>query len=176
MRVFLACLPPRDCLASLQDWQRQLRRLGGGRPLPARQLHLTLAFLGEVTPLQLQLAADCAERAMASLPASVRLDSCGSWHDVGWCGPVHPPPALRAWVENLKRELRAAGIAADARPYRPHLTLLRRLARPLPQQALPPLILPLDDVALLASELRADGARHYRLDGWRRSAAPASDA
>ncbi|WP_199154200.1 2'-5' RNA ligase family protein [Chromobacterium sp. ASV23] len=115
MRAFLACLPPQACLATLQGWQRQLQRLGGGRPLPARQLHLTLAFLGEVTPLQLQRAADCAAWAAPSLPDAITLDACGCWHDVGWCGPRHPPPELGAWVDALKDELRAAGIALEAR-------------------------------------------------------------
>ncbi|QEL57250.1 RNA 2',3'-cyclic phosphodiesterase [Chromobacterium paludis] len=176
MRAFLACLPPDSCLPTLRAWQRQLCQQVGGRALPSRQLHLTLVFLGEVTPLQLLLAADCAERAAPALPPAVTLDGCGSWHDVGWCGPGRPPPALRAWVEKLKTELRAAGIAVDARPYRPHLTLLRSLERPLPQQALPPLTLLLDEVTLFASDLRAGGARHYRLDGWRRAAAPSPDA
>ncbi|MCD4486067.1 RNA 2',3'-cyclic phosphodiesterase [Chromobacterium vaccinii] len=168
MRAFLACLPPPECLAGLQAWQKRLRRQAGGRALAAAQLHLTLVFLGELTPLRLQQAADCAERAAANLPPAIVLDGCGSWRDVGWCGPAHPPPALCAWVERLKTELRAAGLAIETQAYRPHLTLLRRLARPLPEQALPPLALPLAEVALLASELRADGARHYRLDGWRR--------
>lgn len=170
MRAFLACLPPDSCLPTLRAWQRQLRQQAGGRALPTRQLHLTLVFLGEVTPLQLQCAADCAEQAAVSLPPALTLDGCGSWQDVGWCGPHRPPAGLNAWVERLKTELRAAGIAVDARPYRPHLTLLRRLERPLPQQALPALTLPLDEVTLFASDLRAGGARHYRLDGWRRAA------
>lgn len=115
MRAFLACLPPPACLATLQAWQRWLQRLGGGRPLPARQLHLTLAFLGEVTPLQLQRAADCAARAAPSLPDAITLDACGSWRDMGWCGPRRPPTELGAWVDALKGELRAAGIALEAR-------------------------------------------------------------
>ncbi|UTH75832.1 RNA 2',3'-cyclic phosphodiesterase [Chromobacterium sp. IIBBL 290-4] len=168
MRAFLACLPPPECLAALRGWQRQLRRLAGGHALPPKQLHLTLAFLGDVTPLQLQLAADCAEQAARGLPPAIALDSCGSWHDVGWCGPMHPPAGLERWVEDLKAALRDAGLAVETRRYRPHLTLLRRLEKPLPHQALPALTLPLDEVTLLASELRPGGARHYRLDGWRR--------
>ncbi|WP_434631638.1 RNA 2',3'-cyclic phosphodiesterase [Chromobacterium sp. CV08] len=168
MRAFLACLPPPACLAALRTLQRDLRRQNGGRPLPARQLHLTLAFLGELTPLQLQDAADCAERAAAGLPPAIELDGCGSWRDVGWCGSRHPPQPLCQWVAQLKAALRAAGIDVEARPYRPHVTLLRRLDRPLPPQALPTLTMPLEEVVLLASELRPDGARHHRLDGWRR--------
>ncbi|ATP27065.1 2'-5' RNA ligase family protein [Chromobacterium violaceum] len=168
MRAFLACLPPPECLARLLAWQAGLRKQAGGRPLPAAQLHLTLAFLDDVTPLQLQLAADCAEKAAPGLPPAIVLDRCGSWRGVGWCGPARPPPALGAWVSQLKAALGAAGIAVEARPYRPHLTLLRGLARPLPEQALPPLALPLEEVTLLASELGAGGVRHHRLDGWRR--------
>ncbi|MEO9385235.1 RNA 2',3'-cyclic phosphodiesterase [Chromobacterium phragmitis] len=168
MRAFLACLPPPDCLAALQAWQAGLQECAGGKPLPAAQLHLTLAFLGEATPLQLQSAADCAERAAESLPAALVLDACGSWRDLGWCGPRCPPDDLNRWAERLRADLRAAGVATDGRPYRPHVTLLRGLARPLPARRLPPLVWPLEEVVLLASELRAAGACYRRLDGWRR--------
>ncbi|OHX12092.1 2'-5' RNA ligase [Chromobacterium sphagni] len=170
MRVFFACLPPADCLPRLAQWQDAMHVLAGGRKLPLPQLHLTLAFLGEVGPLALQRAADCAEQAAASLPDSLLLDSCGSWDSgIGWCGPARSDAALQAWVYRLRRALRLEGLAVENRPYQPHLTLLRKLQQALPPQPVPPLRLELREVALIASSRRADGAGHLRLDGWRRA-------
>ncbi|WP_047248105.1 RNA 2',3'-cyclic phosphodiesterase [Chromobacterium subtsugae] len=172
MRVFLACLPPPGCLPRLAQWQRAMQREAGGRCLPLPQLHLTLAFLGELGPLALQRAADCAERAAADLPASLTLDCLGSWEGgIGWCAPAAADAALQAWAAALRRDLRAQVLRLDAQPFRPHLTLLRKLRQPLPPQTVPPLRLALRELALIASSLSADGARYQRLDGWRGGAA-----
>ena len=48
MRLFFALWPDGDTRKAINGLARPAVRRAGGRPVPARHFHMTLAFLGEV--------------------------------------------------------------------------------------------------------------------------------
>ncbi len=90
--------------------------------------HLTLIFLGELEPQRL----GCVESAVSRMSApsfALELDRVGCFarSQVLWCGPSRTPAPLTALVSDLQTRIRACGIAPETRPYRPHLTLARKV-------------------------------------------------
>lgn len=96
-------------------------------------LHLTLAFLGELTPAELACAEAAAGRVSASaFPVSV--DTLGVFRRsrVLWCGPSQASTGLLDLVERLQSQLTLCGFEPEGRPYRAHLTLARGVSQPPP--------------------------------------------
>jgi 2'-5' RNA ligase len=133
-RLFIAIELPaevRQELASIQ--QRLAGRAPGFRWVAASRMHLTLLFLGETPEVRLddvRLAMDAA--AVGMTPLYLALGPVGSFGRpaaarVIWLA-VQAPPALFAIRQRLAEGCQARGLAADFRPFTPHLTLGR--ARP----------------------------------------------
>lgn len=141
LRLFFALWPDPPLRAALAGIAAALRGSCGGRPPPARNLHLTLAFLGDVPPSRLpelvELAAGIPLR-----PFRLTLDRIGWWprQRLAWAGAQDCPAALEALAGMLAAELHAAGFRSERRPFVPHVTLLRDAQRAPPQTVaeLPP--------------------------------------
>lgn len=127
-RLFFALWPDAATRAALQRAQQGLAG-AGGRPLHPLDLHLTLAFLGQV-PAQALGCVDAAADAVVAAPLRLVLDRQGSWPGprVAWLAPTHPPPGLAMLVNDLWRGLADCGLSPEPRPYRPHVTVSRKAA------------------------------------------------
>jgi len=103
----------------------------GARPAHPLDLHLTLHFLGELTPERVQ-AAHLAADAVRAQPFALRMDQAGSFPRarVLWCAPRQTPAALFDLVARLESALAAQGFAPEARALRAHLTLARKFRGP----------------------------------------------
>ncbi len=77
-------------------------------------------------------------------------------------------------AETVREELGARGVAYDGKPFKPHITLARRVR--IPRTDLPPLAFPLNDeasaVTLFKSTLARDGATYKPLYTARLEAKP----
>jgi RNA 2',3'-cyclic 3'-phosphodiesterase len=104
----------------------------GARPAHPLDLHLTLHFLGPLSPEQLD-AARAAADSITSPPFPLRLDRAGSFPGarVLWCAPSAVPGPLADLAARLEQALAVRGLATEPRPFRPHLTLARRFRGPL---------------------------------------------
>jgi 2'-5' RNA ligase len=156
-RVFFALWPDAEAAAHLAALAQELTARGGGRVMRPASLHLTLAFVGAVTPAQ--------RGELEGIAAGIRaeafhlsLDRLGFWPQRGilWAGCRQVPEALRHLAGALAADLRGAGFALDPRTGQvPHLTLARR-AR---YAALPRLATPIgwqvEEFALVESHLHA---------------------
>lgn len=101
------------------------------RPAHPHDWHLTLVFLGPLSPEGLETAVAVADR-LSAAPVPIRIDRAG-WFARSralWCGPAVPSPALLELQSHLARALESAGLPAERRPYRAHLTLARQARRP----------------------------------------------
>ena len=160
MRLFFAIPFPPQVRAALAGVQEQLRAQGvRGNFSRVENLHLTLAFLGE-TPR-------CRDAAKAMAAAqdrrfSMTLGDPGRFGDVWWLG-IRPCPPLEDLAAGLQARLREAGFSLESRPFRPHITLLRKAQGPAaPHVDLPPLTMDVDTVVLMES-LRQNGRLIYRV-------------
>jgi 2'-5' RNA ligase len=163
-----------------------MRRLAAELPrlnwVKASTIHLTLAFLGELSDtelLQASLASGKAARAVA--PFEYRLSRLGIFGSprqprVLWIGIEEPSGSLRLLQQALVRELQERGFAPDPRPYSPHLTLARckaslraeeqeRLQRILRTGPFTPhsAAFPALQLSVMKSELASGGAKYASL-------------
>lgn len=153
---------------------RLVRTLGGrefqkttGRAVAAQNLHITLRYLGALSPSE----QECAERVAAVLHAdgfSIELNRVDYWAGprVAWLGTDEIPAQLQKLVEDLETGLRRCGLPPETRPYQPHLTFLRN-ARPggLPR-TIEPLSWRVDDFVLVRSVTVSGGVRYELLRRW----------
>jgi 2'-5' RNA ligase len=124
MRCFVAAWPSaatRAALARLID--ALLPACPGARAMQPRNLHLTLAFIGEVDEASARrAAARC--RQVAALDWTLDRVGAFSGARVLWAaGDV--TPALAAAAQRARRALDALGIDYDRKPFVPHVTLYR---------------------------------------------------
>ncbi|MGQ9478296.1 MAG: RNA 2',3'-cyclic phosphodiesterase [Candidatus Bipolaricaulia bacterium] len=96
-------------------------------------LHVTLKFLGEIAPEQieeLKLAAEVAWADGGGKPFSLGLDLLGAFPNpqrprVIWVGSSAPPREIIRLYERLEKELHPLGFPPEGKPYTPHVTLGR---------------------------------------------------
>ena len=96
-----------------------------GRALAACDLHLTLAFIGELPAAEGARLA----RLLDGLPANhpgFSLDRLGRFGPaLVWIGPARAPDWLGPLARAVGDRLRAGSVGFDERPFKPHLTLVR---------------------------------------------------
>jgi RNA 2',3'-cyclic 3'-phosphodiesterase len=129
-------------------------------------LHLTLAFLGDIPGERVADARRVAD-AIAAAPFDLTIDRVGYWrhNHILWAGGA-VPPRLTFVADALGDGLRAAGFTLDARPFAPHITLLRD-AHCAGTPALPQSIAwPVREFVLAESRLSPGGARYEIVDRW----------
>lgn len=125
-RLFFALWPDEAARQRLSKIARKALK-GRGRPIPAEKLHLTLVFLGAVT----EEARQCLEAGAGTIsgpPFTLVFDRLGFWPRprVAWSGCERTPEALVSLVESLRACALGCGLKPELRPYRAHLTLVRK--------------------------------------------------
>lgn len=162
MRLFFALWPPLAVAEALAAWARRLQRETGGRVVAAKNIHLTLAFLGEVPDERLP--------ALRRLPVwgephALPMDEAGYWarNSLLWAGPREKPPELARIAARLHDMLATAGFPTESRPFAAHVTLIRKARAPAEMPALPALQWPVADCVLVRSALSAQGPRYEPL-------------
>lgn len=125
-RVFFALWPDDEVRGALAHLATGLRRECGGRAVPARNLHLTLVFLGNIGIPRLSQLRQLAAR-VAAPPIAMTVDTVQYWRHnrIVWAGPRECPAALSSLVASLESMLSGGGFRFDDRPFAPHITLLR---------------------------------------------------
>jgi 2'-5' RNA ligase len=180
VRSFVALVPEPEVVDDLVAWQGDaIGGLNGVRPLPFASLHLTLAFLGDLDPAQVEAASGLVA-AIEPSPVAMRLEP-------SVVGVPRGRPRVLAFSESggeaaeLQRHLAAALVAgglleASDRPFWSHLSVARVRGGTLDGRAgtaeiaglPPPPASALEGfdavrVALYRSELRPEGASYSSL-------------
>jgi len=137
------------------------------QPVPAANLHLTLAFLGPRTAAEL----DCLQAAAGEVraePFELELDFLGGWarKRIQWLGTSHIPAALTALVAALNAALAGCGYEPESRPYAPHITLSRKARQPVSRRLEAPVRWPVGDFVLAESVATDGGVRYEVLARW----------
>ena len=171
VRAFVALELPEWVGEAVADLQARLRpRLGSVRLVRPEGAHLTLRFLGQTSPAQVEaLRGPLARAAGACPPCEARVAGLGTFPERGsprvlWLG-LELADAVLALQEACERAAVAAGFAREDRAFKPHLTLGRwreRDRRPdLPRVDLG--LARVETLVLFRSELRAEGSLYTPL-------------
>ncbi len=132
MRLFIACPLPEEIRSELQRLQALLKHR---RELvhwpPPENLHLTVAFLGEVEEARIPRILEAMEAACRGrLRPELELGANG-WFGKGaqprvlWTGLQDKGKCLTELVRQLEQELREAGFSLERRRFRAHITIGR---------------------------------------------------
>jgi 2'-5' RNA ligase len=142
-RLFFAFWPDDALRAALIHATHKAVRHSGGRPVAGHNLHATLLFLGSVKESRVSEVAEIGARAAgetlvalddSSMPDSFVFDRIELWQKAhvlvattsGASGGGYP--VTNALVASLLQETTRAGFAPDLKPFRPHVTLARKVA------------------------------------------------
>ncbi len=94
-------------------------------------MHLTLKFLGNISPEQVDAVADAiAPVAQSRAPAELTVRSLGAFPNlrkprVIWAGIDDPAGVLRPMAEEIDEAMHKLGHRRESRPFNPHLTIGR---------------------------------------------------
>lgn len=126
-RLFFAIDVPEEIQQQLVDWRAQHFAADAGRPVAAANLHMTLAFLGEVSAQKQQALSALAER-IQQPGFTLTLDDAGHWprSRVVWLGSRSTPRGLLQLASMLRSQAARSGCAQIPQPFHPHITLYRQ--------------------------------------------------
>jgi 2'-5' RNA ligase len=169
LRAFFALWPDpaaRDALALLT---RDVAALAQGHAAPAANLHLTLAFVGDVAPAR--VTGLCAIGAAVAANASqftLTLDRTGTFRGTGitWLGTGETPPHLERLGRSLAEGLAAGGFAVEPRAFSPHVTLARRCRTRADVALAAPIAWVANRLVLNVSDLRSGTPTYRELASW----------
>jgi 2'-5' RNA ligase len=193
-RLFVALPLPEAVRTMLAGVRRDLEAAG----LPLRWarpegLHVTLNFLGERPAAVVEPVRTALERAAGDCPRlDLAVQGLGCFPEQGrprvlWAGLAGDVARLDRLHRDIGREVRAAGVAFERQPFRPHVTLGRaraplgdaetdRLRSFLTRPAPPPARWTAEAVVLLRSELGPGGSVYHTVARAALGGAPASRA
>jgi len=147
---------------------RKAARASGGRPVPADNLHVTLAFLGSVPERRLGELAQIASAAARGSRLEIAFDRLELWQAAHLlCAlPAEPPPPVIALARGLQDQLAARGFAPDLKPFRPHVTVVRKVSRPGRSEKMHPVVWSFTELALVESRTLPAGALYSVVESY----------
>jgi RNA 2',3'-cyclic 3'-phosphodiesterase len=172
-RLFFALWPDDAARARLAAAVSEFGPGGAGRPQRPDQWHVTLEFLGDVPERSLRSVMDAAATAAgASFACDLEFDRLQHWKrpQVLCLAAGSMPGPLAELVHSLRAELLLRGFSPESRPFRPHVTLARRIRRAPPSMgdelSARPVLWPVRAFSLVQSVTGPEGARYVELASW----------
>jgi len=127
MRLFIAINFDKETVQNIIDVQKRLIELGRGNFTRSENLHLTLAFLGEVMPERIPSVKNAMKRT-AVTPMMLTFDRTGFFRrdggDIYWIG-LKENRTLQVLQRELTAHLTVEGFKLESRRFEPHITLAR---------------------------------------------------
>lgn len=167
-RLFFAIELPPTIQRQIVRWRANHFPQEAGRPVAAANLHITLAFLGDVSTEKQRALASMAGR--ISQPGfTLHLDDAGQWlrSRVVWLGIRQPPRGLLQLANMLRAQAARSGCYQSPQPFHPHITLLRDASHAV---AIPPpgfhWSFPVDTFALYESVFAQGRTRYTPVQRW----------
>lgn len=167
-RLFFALEIPAAIQQQIVRWRAEQFPYEAGRPVTAANLHITLAFLGDVSEEKQRLLVAQAGR-ISQPHFTLRLDDAGHWprSRVVWLGPRQAPRGLLQLANLLRAQAARSGCAQSPQPFHPHVTLLRNAQH---RVALPPpgfgWDFPVKTFVLYESLFEQGRTRYQLVDRW----------
>lgn len=167
LRLFFGLWPDDKAKADLARLSHQVNRSAKGRPVDVRNLHVTLAFLGDVPVNALDSVVECVDT-LEFPKFALTLDQLEYWAKprLTCVTSSTPPDPLMRLHGELSNKLKQQGFRTEKRQYVPHVTLVRKtqaLADAVPDAQISWIV---DRVELNQSELSRNGASYSALAHW----------
>jgi RNA 2',3'-cyclic 3'-phosphodiesterase len=166
VRLFFALFPDIEARGRLAAAAQALALDNESHRVPSANYHMTLAFIGEVsTSLAVLKAIGAAQR----IPAfTVRLDGYEYWpmSSVVVARVSSCPAALEDLRRGLCADLVRCGVRLDDRPFRPHVTIARKVPQAPVLQAMSEMTWSAHAFALARSDRAPAGAVYTVVDSW----------
>lgn len=161
-RLFFALWPDDRVRQGIVERRELLGRVSRRR-VPDRNLHLTLLFLGD-QPAGRVAEFETRASAVRAQGCELVLDRFGWFARAGvvWLGG-EPADPLHDLVSELNADLSPLGLDFDERPFRPHVTLFRKVRRRPRFPEIEPLKWPVREFALIES---VPGQPYRVLQAW----------
>jgi 2'-5' RNA ligase len=193
-RVFFALWPTEEQRRALAESAQSVSQADGWRLVPALNLHVTLVFVGSVPEARMQDLSKIADdvsstarksRELNSGQLQIAFDAVEYWRKPRIICAIasKPSAAASALSDALKLSLLAAGFTPDLKSlwsvggretqeFRPHVTLARKIARPIHSIGIQPVLWSFSGFALVDSRTEPSGSvytvlRTFPLDGLR---------
>ncbi|HTD30323.1 MAG TPA: RNA 2',3'-cyclic phosphodiesterase [Steroidobacteraceae bacterium] len=144
----------------------------GGRAVPEENLHVTLAFLGQVPAARTTELAALAHRvgtngALAGTPLVLQFERLAYWHAPQILVALSTAgAAAAALAAALQREASAAGFLPDLKPFRAHVTVARKVTHAAASTPLPSVSWKCAEFALVESRTIATGSVYSVLESY----------
>ena len=168
-RLFFALWPDEAQRAALVHAAARIVRHCGGRPVPEENLHVTLAFLGSVPEPRVEELSAIGRRAAAAFPAdalpvTVSLETLEHWARAQVLSVLErkdesqaAAAGAAALAQSLSAGTLAAGFSPDLKPFRVHVTVARKVARPPRSCEMRRVVWSFDEFALVESRTLEKG-------------------
>ena len=179
IRTFIAVDLPESVTRALQTAQQRLKSHRFDiRWVKPGNIHLTLKFLGDISPAEVGAIREALRSAAADMaPFPLAARGAGVFPGIKrprvvWVGLTGEVPALFALQQSVEKALAAIGFPAEKRPFKAHLTLGRVKGRVRPTDLLAALqelgdwaspAFTVNRVTFFQSDLRPEGAVYTRL-------------
>ena len=178
MRLFVAIDPGDDIRKELRGFQEELQK---GiklrmRYTPEENLHLTVKFLGEVQDEKIPGVLEILKSAALDTgPVKLKLEGVGVFPEkhgpvrIVWAGLNDDDGYLKKIASELDPAFEWAGVAAEGRPFVPHITIARVakdehdtdfLRRYIERARLPEVSCRIEELLLFSSLLDSGGSRY----------------
>ena len=160
MRLFIAIRLSDEMKDALVHAQNELYDRGvRGRFTAEENLHLTLAFLGEVPDAEpvLDALSDVSFK-----PFEITLEGIGCFGDLWWAG-LKESAALDALARKVRHALAERELPFDRKRFSPHITLIRNASGKLPGLQLRPASMTVSAVSLMRSDRGKHGMIYTEL-------------
>jgi 2'-5' RNA ligase len=171
--VFFALWPDAALRTALARATHKAVSACGGRPVPAQNLHVTLAFLGSVPERRIQDLASVARRVAGAFPSSAAPLLLTFDHIEYWkkpqvlCALAEGESAqVRTLAEALTNEAAGAGFNPDPKPFRPHVTVARKVVHPTRALDMRSAVWSFTEFVLVESRTEAQGAVYGVLESY----------
>lgn len=159
LRLFYALWPDDATRDALAHWQETVR----GRKINRRNLHLTLAFLGQQPAASVPVLQEILMR-LPPTDMTLMLDRAGYFPraKIAWAGMQVAPDALTGLYRALLQELTQRNIALDQSNFTPHVTLAREATAP-PDSSFMPIRWHATQATLMQSVTTPEGVSYRTL-------------
>jgi RNA 2',3'-cyclic 3'-phosphodiesterase len=175
LRLFFALLPSTEQCAALAEQVAPLVTRLNAQRVPAENLHATVCFIGAVPEEKLESLRTAAAGVRAA-SLTLLFEALEYWRKPGiLCATASETAATapaQLLAERLMQGTTAAGFAPDVKPFRPHLTLARKLAAARAAECEWPLVLALpvavhcDRFVLMQSQRGESGSVYTVVGEW----------